>query len=85
MSSRYIMKWSLAAGLLLALAACGGGGGGSGGGSAGNNTIESGQASADSFFDQVFALVSAPTETGDPVAVEGFAISTPENAVPKSF
>lgn len=85
MTNQRLLSWGAAAALLVTLGACGGGGGSGVAGLPGNNTIESGQATADSFFDQVFALVSAPSETADPVAVEGFASSTPENAAPKNF
>ncbi|MGI4849207.1 MAG: hypothetical protein ACRYGK_13855 [Janthinobacterium lividum] len=86
MRNSLILRHAAAAALLLALGACGGGGGG--GSDAGippNNMIESGQAAADSFFDQVFALVNNSSETADPTPIDGFVASTPENAAPKSF
>ena len=78
------LQLGVATSLLLSLAACGGGGG-NGSNSASSGMIESGQASADSFFDQVYALVVARSETDDPVPVASFTPTTPENAEPKAF
>lgn len=87
---RHAADVAVMAALLSALAACGGGGSdsngnGNGNGNGASNTIPSGQVAADSFFDQVYALVTNGSDSADPVPIDGFAASVPENAVPKNF
>lgn len=82
MTNKRLLATAAAVLLTLALGACGGSDNND---NAGNGTPAASAGASDSFFAQVRALIASSPDNTEPVPIDNFAVTTPENIEPAAL